>query len=240
MTNKVAWSGQLPVTGAARADLIAVMNRLDPLFFALIDSLAREVGLDTAEAVLRRDAIVFEFGAIQLADDLADGDCAYLEQAARRGPGAQWLLQHLFYACMLESTCSASDLSQAVQELIHVGAAQQLEVRRDTWDLESSTEAALGLNGLQFSAYFRVLASGTKWSERLPQVGLDFGLALHVVSDIRSGDRRWSTLSQPEQQQLATAAAEAAQRVARAELTTLAGPAQWFATLLSAARELSR
>jgi hypothetical protein len=240
--SQVTWSGHLPVAGAlsdaARADLVAVMDRLDPQFFQLMDSLAREIGLDHAQAVLRRDAIVFEFGAIQLADDLADDDCAYLQQATRRGPGAQWLLQHLFYACMLQSTCSTSDLSQSVQDLIQVGAAQQLEVRRNAWDLESSTAAALGLNGLQFAAYFRLLASGTRWSDRLPQIGRDFGFALHVVSDIRSGDRRWTTLSQPEQQQLATDAAEAAQSVARAELSALAGALHWFAALLKAAQEL--
>jgi hypothetical protein len=196
MTRPAAWkrcivhAAHLPAE--AREDIEEALRAVDPGFPRLVDGLATDFGLRGNDSELRQDGCILEFAAIQVADDLADGDCNYLEDPARSGPGVHWLLQHLTYRCLLESRAPRVALKRAAHDLTLVGGAQQSEVRTGTWTYANAASMAQGLNGRQYSAYFRILSAGSRHMVRAARAGADFGFALHVVTDRATQDRRWN------------------------------------------------
>jgi hypothetical protein len=219
------------VSEEARRDLEGVLRCVDPGFPRLIFALAGDMGLVGEDRALREDAILLEFAAIQLADDLADGDCDYLHEPARTGPGAHWTLQHLFYECLLRSRVSRDAIEKASRDLVSVGSAQQCEVRTRQWTAEAAERAARGLNGSQYSAYFRLLFDGTSFSEMAAPWGQAFGFALHVVTDSAGGDRRFT---EPEStERLIAEARSAAGVLATSALPALREAAAYFEDSLS-------
>jgi hypothetical protein len=70
---------ETPLPGVARDDVLAVLeaNRSDLL--QLFFDAAREAGVERDAALRRSAAVFFWYASGQLADDLADGDCEYLE-----------------------------------------------------------------------------------------------------------------------------------------------------------------
>jgi hypothetical protein len=221
-------------------DLTVTLEAIDPMFPNLIGTLAEEFGLPPPERRRRCAAICLLFAAVQLADDLADGECSYLADAARRGSGAQWLLQHLATGLLLQSTCSPAELVAAAAHFSRMGATQQMEVRREQWDLATAQQAATGLNGSQFAAYFGILADGTAWAEHAEGIGHDFGEVLHVVGDRFSRDRRITTLTEADQQALCQWARERLHRLSDTGLVVVRRTAIWFATVLASGATTSR
>lgn len=217
----------------AGADLEATLLEVDPRFTKLLDALGREVGLGGAELERRVTAALFEFAAIQLADDLADGDCGYLRPAIEVGPGAQWLLQHLFHAVLLETGVSREDLRAALADLLVVGSAQQDEVRGGPWTLERASTAATGLNGHQYAAYFRLLFAGTSRAPIAVPLGHAFGFAMHVVTDRVSRDARWMGLEARERGALRDEALAAVEKARTHGLRALTEPLRWFEAVLT-------
>ena len=214
------------------ADVEATLNAIDPKLPVFIASLASELELTPAEWRLRSVSVLLMFAATQLADDLADGDCDYLPDAGRRGPGTEWLLHQLSGALMLESSVERGTILACLTDLTQVGASQALEVRRSQWDLASSRAAAIGLNGKQWSSYLRLLADGTSHAARAPAWGEAWGSALHVAGDRTSQDRRFSSLSPADQTALTDWALKRLDDLADTNLKTLRRSAVWFRAVL--------
>lgn len=202
--------------GCARADVAATLAVLDPGFAELMRSFAAVALVDRRELRTRCMAVLLQFAAVQLADDLADGDCHYLPDARRRGPGAQWLLQHLCTLALSATRIDRDSMKRAAECFARVGAAQQDEVHAATWDARRAEAAARGLNGEQYAAYLTWLWSGTDWQDRARPIGLDFGLCLHVATDRQSGDRRFMQLDAAERGNLLQLASEALSNLERA------------------------
>src|SRR5262245_17597349 len=93
----------------ARADVLAVLHANESKMAGFMLALGLDAKVDPA-AALRRAAIVYlNIASLQIADDLADGDCTYLEHATGSGTTAQFILQNLFYSALLESGLSVGD-----------------------------------------------------------------------------------------------------------------------------------
>jgi hypothetical protein len=187
---------------SASSDVKAAIQKIDPRFPSFLSIFATELDLDPKERRTRCVAACLMFAATQLADDLADGDCTYLPDPHRTGPGTHWLLHQLFGQAVLSSTCDRSDIAAIYRDLLTVGAAQQQEIRGTHGALEQAKQLAVGLNGHQYAAYFRLLASGSRWSCEASRWGMTFGTVLHVVGDRLSRDERFCALSLEDRRQL--------------------------------------
>lgn len=188
--------------GPVMDELAAVVMNVDARFGEVMYGFAAVAVADARRRRHRTAATLLQFAAVQLADDLADGDCCYLPQPVRRGPGAQWLLQYLALRVARDAGVSAEVLSNSAAHFVRMGIAQQLEVRTTCWDLDTSALAASELNGEQYAAYLCWLWDGTDWEPAAAAVGRDFGFALHVVTDRRSGDRRFTDLDPAAREEL--------------------------------------
>jgi hypothetical protein len=175
------------------------------------------------EAQLPNDAIIARSGAIflcycagQVADDLADDECTYLELPSQTGPVAQFILQNLFFGALLDAGLPSAAVSAAASDLVRGAGPQHIEVRTKTWTLARAQQVAEGISGCQFSAYLRLLFHGTPLEGRAPAVGRALGLAAHIAMDVRTDDARFTTLSVDERRDLIRWAVVALEQV-RAE-----------------------
>ena len=193
---------QTPLPDVARDDVIAVLraNRSDLLQF-FFDA-AREAGVELDGALRRAAAVFFWYASGQLADDLADGDCTYLEEPLRTGPSAAFLLAHLGYATLIESGVGADALADAARELVRGTGPQHLEVRAKHWDAALFREVGSGIAGRQLAAYLRVLWATTPLEGRALEVGFDLGVAAHVAADVRTGDARFHGLDAADRREI--------------------------------------
>jgi hypothetical protein len=179
----------------ATSDVVAVMedSRPGPLQFAY--EAARQAGCDREVVLDRGAAIFFNHCAGQIADDLADGDCDYLDDPHKTGPAAQYILQNLFYETLVACGTGPDVIAAIARDLAEAAGAQHVEVRTRCWTAPLALSVGEGLVGRQYSAYMRLLWADTPLEHRAPKVGCLLGLALHVVADLRSGDPRITTLS---------------------------------------------
>jgi hypothetical protein len=185
---------ETPLPEVARDDVIAVLeaNRSDLLQF-FYDA-AREAGTPSEPALRRSAGVFFWYASGQLADDLADGDCDYLDEPLRTGPSAAFLLAHLGYATLVQAGVDAAALGDAARELVCGTGPQHLEVRAKRWDAALFREVGSGIAGRQLAAYLRVLWSNSSLESRALEIGFDLGIAAHVAADVRSGDPRFHSL----------------------------------------------
>lgn len=193
---------ETPLPNVARDDVLAVLeaNRSDLL--QLFFDAAREAGIERDVALRRSAAVFFWYASGQLADDLADGDCDYLEEPLRTGPSAAFLLAHLGYATLALAGVGGAALADAARELVIGTGPQHLEVRAQHWDAALFREVGSGIAGRQLAAYLRVLWAGTALEDRALAIGFDLGVAAHVAADVRTGDERFHGLDASERREI--------------------------------------
>jgi hypothetical protein len=197
------------ITPEARSDLQRCVRALPMGFLEITGAVLAEARHPEPIAKQRGGGVLLMVCAIQLADDLADGECTYLEAPALRGPGAQALLQVLALRCLLRGEVPPSVLAQALDDLAAVGCAQQREVSTARWDADAYLWLAREINGRQQAAYLALLLAGTSHEPRARELGLSFGTCSHVVGDARTQDKRWQSLSASDRKVVASAALQA-------------------------------
>jgi len=175
-----------------------------------------DAGLGHEELLVRAAAIYFLSSAVNVGDDLSDGDCTYFDEPRKTGPCVQAILRNLFTKLVLDAGVSPSGLSLAVGDLLAAIDAQRLELATSQWNADGYKRVAGGIGGRLFAAYFRVLWDGTPLAHRAPLVGDNIGRMLIVAEDVSSKDRRYTSLP-PEDQRSVVAWAWTAVRRLRAE-----------------------
>lgn len=182
------------------------LNHLDPLIASvdqglvrMLRILARDFEVPDELAVKRSAAIALQQRLIHYADDLADGDIRDVENLQAVGPTVQYTMQMLANRALLD--CEAQCyLRRFFLLLTQCGDAQHLEVSTCRWDLESSMQAAIGLNGKQYQAYFGLLGHG--FAEDAANLGRHYGIAAHVATDVTSKDERFIHLGEEDRKRL--------------------------------------
>lgn len=175
-------------------------------------TLGREAGLDPRVALARATGVHLNIVALQVMDDVADGDCDYLTPAAGAGTATQYMLQNLGYAALLDAGLPPELLRTLALELAGGASAQSLEVRTRVFDPASARVMTEGFGGRHYAAYFRLMLHGTRLEARAAELGRALGIGVAVSSDIRSHDARVMTLLPEERAELiAWALAETAQ-----------------------------
>jgi hypothetical protein len=205
----------------AERDVLAAMEAGRPGPLALLYAAGAEAGLGR-EVLLRRAAGLFFCScAANLADDLADGECTYLAQPQRLGPGVQFALQSLCFATLARAEVAAPVLAEAAGAMVTAAGLQVLEVRTAAWTAPRFKQVAEGIAGQQWALYLRVLWEGTALAERAGVVGRSLGLAAHVAEDIHSGDERFHGMPEEDRREVLAWAREAVDTVRREGLACL-------------------
>jgi hypothetical protein len=210
---------------ATRSDLDAALRVLQPGILDFTRGLAVEAGVAPAIVDARCIAIAYSAAAVNLADDLADGDCDYLAEPYRSGPTTQYLLQSLFFQKLCELGIPLETLFAVTRDFEQVAALQHVELETGAWQLDVSWRVAEGITGRQLTAYLRIALLGDALAKRAEEIGLDVGTATHVAVDAETRDPRFTSLPETERRQLAARALEAADRACRLDLAAIGAAA---------------
>ena len=216
---------------AAQHALASVIRQADAPILQLAYELALHSGLNHNDALSRCHALLLQHCAIHLADDLADGDCDYLNQPYQQGTTALFSLQQAFALALCELPLSSGTRETLHRDLLAVGLAQHAELSTSRHALEQAMYLASDLNGKQFRAYF-MLCSDAGQQDTMGAMGYAFGVCNHVANDIRSRDTRYTSLTTDEQQQLRQWSREYLQKIWHSGIPTLRQQAQLFARFL--------
>jgi len=205
----------------ARQDVLAALKAGRPGTLAFTYDAGVEAGLPRQELLTRAAAIYFIFCAGNLADDLSDGEVTYLADPVRIGPCTQLILLTLAFHTLVEAKLPRQTLSLVTQEMIAAVGPQHIEVRTKRWNAKVFCEVAEGIAGRQWSAYLQILWFGTTLAKRAATIGMNAGIAAHVVRDIESHDPRYTTLSKADKRKVVTWATRAARALRKEHLGCL-------------------
>ena len=203
------------------ADLGASVAAIRPGVLDFCFALGREAGVPAAVAEARTVAIAYSVAAVNLADDLADGDCDYLAEPFRSGPTTQYLLQCLFFEKVCALGTPAEVLAAVTRDFEQVAAWQHVEIVTKAWTGELARDVALGITARQVVAYLRIALFGRPPAEHAEALGLDVGLATHVALDAESSDSRFWSIAPRDRDELARSALDAIERAAAFEFEAL-------------------
>jgi hypothetical protein len=181
----------------AEVDVQAAIDRVPEASQSLLIQAAEDAGLPDSIAVERLASLWVMAAAVNLADDLADGDCDYLP--ARVAPGVSFLLQALATTLAARGRVSAAGIEASSLALTRAAAGQSLEVRMEGWTAPQYLEVAELIAGQQYGAYFRLLWEGTRWEESSFAIGRDVGVVGIAMTDVASHDRRFGSMSTGDQ-----------------------------------------
>jgi hypothetical protein len=188
----------------SQRDVLAALEAARPGPLELLYEAGAEAGL-AGDAILSRSvAIYFNFCAGNLADDLSDGECTYLDDPYRIGPCTQFLLQNFFFYALMNAELPSDTIRAAVRELITAAAPQHVELRTKQWNAALFREIAEGIAGHQWSAYLQILWCGTPLASRAASVGMNVGVAGHTAKDILTRDPRFVTMAVAAQREIVT------------------------------------
>lgn len=207
---------------ATRTDLDAAVRAARPGSLDFLLALGHEAGVPAAVAEARCAAVACSYAAVNLADDLADGDCDYLAEPYRSGPTTQYLLQSFFFSKIIELGIPSSVLAAVARDFERVAVGQHLEVATERWTFDLARDVALAITARQLVAYLRIVLFGRPLAEHAEALGLDVGLAAHVALDAESADPRYWSIEPAERRQLAKLALETIDRACALDLEAVA------------------
>lgn len=185
---------RLALPDVARRDVMAALEaaRQDPLLQLLYEA-GHEAGLRDTALLDRAAGCFCAYAAGNVADDLVDGDCDYLEPAVRLAPTVQWILQHLATVLLVEGGVPAPALAGAAERWARAAGPQQVEVRTTSWTADVFRLVA-AVASEQWAAHLTALWSATPLALLADDVGRAMGFAAHVAEDVRSRDRRFGSM----------------------------------------------
>jgi hypothetical protein len=182
----------------AEADVQVALDRVQPQSQILLIQAAEDAGLPDAVAIERLCSLWMMSAAVNLADDLADGDCDYLPLPV--APGVSFLLQSLATALAARGEISATCLEECALGLTRAAAGQSLEVRPGGWEAGRYLRVAELIAGEQYGAHLRLLWEGTPWEKRAFAIGRDIGVVGIALTDVTSNDRRFRTMTRDDRE----------------------------------------
>lgn len=186
----------------SQQDVVCALEAARPGPLEFLYEAGREARLTTRAIVARAAPIYFIFSAANLSDDLSDDECTYLANPHRVGPCSQLTLEVLFLQTVLKLGLPGRVMSKVSRELIDATGSQHLELTTKQWSAPLFRKVAEGIAGRQWSAYLQILWSGTSLAGRAKSIGTGMGIGAHVMTDIKSADPRFTTLTDPEKREI--------------------------------------
>lgn len=206
----------------ARADVLCALERNANDTSPFLLALGLEAKVRPALALARAVGVYFHIAALQLADDLADGDCDYLTPPVAAGTIAQFMLQNLGYLVLLGADLPTSVLRDTALDLAVGSSAQSLEVRTKRWTLEATRITAESFGAIHYAAYFRLMLHGCAFERDARMWGRGLGIGAAISSDFTSNDPRVMTLPPTSRAELLSWALTATSAASRTPLRCLA------------------
>lgn len=161
--------------------------------------LGSDAGLEVERLRGRCLALLFLFAWSNLTDDLVDQEASYLRSPEKAGPIVLYALRCLADVLGLERGGLSTEAWFSInQDLAKCAFSGFEEIREVAWDLPRWLDVAQGIAGMQFSAYLRVLWSGTRLEKLSQEVGYRIGFLSHFYHDQKSLDKRLYSLQQEE------------------------------------------
>lgn len=203
----------LPVE--ATRDVVAILEaaRKNGHQGQVLYELAAAAELPRETLLTRATGLMLLTAAANVCDDLMDGDVTYLERPVQLAPSAQMLLQSLGTALLLEGGVPAGHMARAQRTFVRAASFSHVEQRTLTWTADRYKQLAEETGGRQWAAYLQMLWAGTPLEARAEAVAFPMACAGYVAEDLRSADRRFTSLADAEQLEVLT--------WARAHLATL-------------------
>jgi len=142
--------------------------------------------------------LLFAWG--NLSDDLADGDCDYLDDPARLGPVISFLLRCLADEYLLQmAAVPPTILARAYQLLATAAGLGVKELYTHRWDAHRWREVAEGIAGMQYQAYLQMLWYGTRLAALGEDVGYKLGVVAQLNQDLIDRDERFLSMDEDAQ-----------------------------------------
>jgi hypothetical protein len=208
----------------ADADVRAALQQVHPSSQTLLIQAAVDARLSTRVALERLGCLWVFAASVNLADDLADGDCNYLEP--RAAPGVSFLLQALASMLAARSELSERCREEYAEALVLAASGQCLEVRAQRLSASEYLKIAGLIAGHQYNAYLRLLWDGSWLESRAAGLGLALGTVGLVVTDMASGDPRFTAMDPGERAQVLSRCQELLAELDASHLPSLAAFAQ--------------
>jgi hypothetical protein len=186
----------------ASRDVVAVLEaaRKSGHGGQVIYELATVAELPRDTLLTRSTGLLLLTAAANVCDDLMDGDVTYLERPVQLAPSAQMLLQALGTAVMLEGGVPARTLAAAQRTFVRAASFSHVEQRTTDWTAARYKLLAEETGGRQWTAYLEMLWAGTPLESHAAAVAFPMACAGYVAEDLRSADRRFTTLTPSEQE----------------------------------------
>lgn len=190
---------------ATRRALRAVLDAARPGPLQTFWELAADAGhsLEQTRKLCTGLYLLFAWG--NLSDDLADGDCDYLEEPARLGPVVSFLLRCLADEYLLQMAALPPAILARTYQLLATAAALGVkELYTQQWDAERWREVAEGIAGMQYQAYVQMLWHGTRLATLGEDVGYKLGVIAQLNQDLIDRDPRFLSMEEGQQRQSET------------------------------------
>lgn len=192
---------ELDLPDPVRPHLVAILEAHRPGPLTFLYMAGRDARLPESEILVRATGIFFIFCAGQLADDLIDDECTYLDRPWKLGPCLQFILHHLAGACLARASISKEVMEEANLQLAIAAGAQPLEFFADRFDFDLFRRIGEGIAGREWVGYLTILWAGTHLASRAARVGAPLGAAAYVALDVQSDDARFTSMSSDDQRQ---------------------------------------
>lgn len=190
----------LRIDGIAYDDAKRAIDQVAPKSMWLFIWAAEDAGVGGRVAVNRLASIWLANAAVNIADDIADGDHDYLPE--RVAPGVSFLLLAAAGAVAADGEVPVTVVQRYLGALARAAAGQSTEVRTSHWLAPEYQRVAGLIAGQQYVAYLRLLWEGTTLSHRAEDVGHRLGCLGLVATDAQSNDQRFRTLCAADRQQI--------------------------------------
>lgn len=187
--------GALPIADAMRTDARAALDAAPRGPAQLFRMMGAEAELPEEVALERALAATVVSAMVNLADDVADGDCDYLDDPVRLAPATLLFLFSLALHWLAGAGLTPGDLHRIAGHWWRTAAPQNLEIRTTRWTLERAQEVAIGVAGHQYAAYLEMLWSGSRLAPAARRIGTSLGAGGQVALDVESADPRYTTLA---------------------------------------------
>ena len=191
---------ELRLPEPAHGDAVTALTQGRPGPLAMLYLLGADASLPHEKLMARSASLFIGFCCGNLADDLVDGDCTYLEPASLVGPHLQQLLHNVFFAVAAAAGMPDSVVRAASHDLLFAASEHQREVQTTSWSVDVYCRICNAIAGRQYSGYLKILWHDTALALLAEPFGIGLGEVAHVAEDIRSGDRRFWSMPRDEQQ----------------------------------------
>ena len=209
----------------AERDIVACLEAPRPGPLELLYELGYEADLTRDVLLDRAGGAYLSFAAGNLADDMIDGDCDYLERPAVTAPSVQFSLQHLGYWLFARCGTPPALVAEFARQTGVAGAAEHIEVEESPWTRDRFERVAEGIAGRQWIAYLTVLWGDGPRAAMITELGRALGIAAHVGEDIRTKDPRFFGLPLVDRRAIRAATRESLECLERSPSRVLNGVA---------------